>query len=393
MRNIESGKVTLGVKAMVERAINEASNSLNSKLAEINRVLSGVLDQADRVQTDQHMRKDVEGIRKALNASGDDNRKDYKEAVRILAAESQINGNAKIRELSPGVNHIASLANTMYAVSLIKLDDKESLAQAERLLTFERLRDLAGENKLVHVQDLNKKALRLAFLKLGKDAEAKYADMIDELFQVVKTHGMTTEWLNGAIHTKNEHIKQAGKEMARKQEQMLTTFDENRRQRLMQEQTNLCNSSNADQITLLQTQGMLAVFSNSDNAAKRDNARAEEFFKAAFNVIDQDDRLRTPGRRDQSVVHQVDPEYTQVASSLYAFSLADQGKFAEAERRFAKEVQRDQQGLNSQDSTVKELNKLGLEFVRLKQRASKTATGSCQPRAVEMMPLPRAVLR
>lgn len=374
---------------MVERAINEASDSLDSQLAVVHRVLAGVLANAAKVQTDEHVLQDVEGIRKALGADGQADRKAYKEAARILAAESQINGNEQLRKLSPEANHVLGLANTMYAVSLIKLDDKASLAQAESVLTFERLRDMGGENDLSHVQDLNKKALRLALLKLGKDNDVKYIDMVDELCKIVKIHGLTTEWLNHAIQDKKQQIKQAGQDMANKQEQMLSTSDNNRRQRLMQEQTNLCHSSNADQITLLQTQGMLAVLSNPNRAAKRDNALAEKYFKAAFDVIDQDDRLRLPGRRDQSVIHQVSPEYTQVASTLYAFCLLDQGKFAEAERRFAKEVQRDRDGLNSQDSTVRDLNKLGLEFVQMKQRETKTAKVPFQPKVVEMMPVPR----
>ncbi|MBX9880138.1 MAG: hypothetical protein K2Y22_16890 [Candidatus Obscuribacterales bacterium] len=361
----------------MDRLVTEATGSLDTKLAELSRVLTdATLEQSSKVQNDDHMRQDLEGIRKAL-------RGDYQQAARILAAESQINSSSDVRQCNNGV---VALANTMYAVSLIKLDDQVMLAQAESLLKSERMRDIAGKNNQIHVQDLNKRALRVALLKQGKHDEVKYIDAVEEVAKVATIHGLSSKWLKEVIEDKSGQIAQAGHDMAKKQEEMLKTSDANRRQHLMQEQTNLCYSSNADKIILEQTRGILA-------ALNRENAVAEQHFKAAFNVIDQDDTLRIPGRRDNSVVHHVDPEYTQIASTLYAFSLLEQKKFAEAEQRFAKEIQRDQNGSNSSDSTVKRLNQLGLEFVQMKLRGQRTAKLPFQTKVIEMAPAPRAAIR
>ncbi len=364
----------------MDRLVSEATGSLDKKLAELSRVLTdNTLNQLSSAQNNNHMRQDLEGIRKVLNPKA--LRDDYQQAVEIFRAESQVNGNSDVRKDNNGV---VALANTMYAVSLIKLDDQVMLNQAESLLKSERMRDITGQNKEQHVQDLNKRALRVALLKLGKHDEVKYIDTVDEVVKVAQIHGFTPQWLKETIEDKKGQIKKAGHDMAQKQEEMLRTSDANRSQRLMQEQTNLCNSSNADQIILLQTQGIMA-------ALNRDNASAEQYFKAAFNVIDKDDKLRIPGLRDNSVVHHVDPEYTQVTSTLYAFSLLEQKKYAEAAQRFAKEIQRDRDGLNSSDSTVKRLNQLGFEFVQMKLRGPRTVP--FQPKVVELMPAPRAMMR
>lgn len=357
---------------MVENSIREATGSLDSKLAELNRVLTdSALDQSCKNQNDDHMRQDVEGIRKAL-------RGDYKEAAKILSAESQVNGSVDVRKVNNG---LIAMANTMYAVSLIKLD---RLPEAESLLKSEIRHELAGDNNVIHVKELNKRALRVALLKQGKNDQVRYLDMIDEIMGAAQIHGLTTKWLNDAIACKDTQIKQAALDMAKKQSEMLHTSDDARRRQLMQEQTDLCHSSNADEIMKLQTQGIQA-------ALDRKNASAEQYFKAAFNVIDQDDSIRLPGPRDNSKIHHVDPEYTQVASSLYAFALAEQGKYLEAEQRFAREVERDRKGLNTADSTVKQLNEYGLEYVRLKLGKIKVAHRTTQEglRPVSIMMLQR----
>jgi len=158
-------KALEGVKAIMEIAVKEATDSLDSKLAYMSGLMTEeVMKNKAKNHTDDHLKTDIQGISRAL-------RGEYKDAAKILRGESQYNENADVRKSDNG---LVALANTMYAVSLLK--DKK-FDEAECLLKTERSRDLSGLNPIDHVKDLNKRALRLALLKQGKDDQVKYMDM------------------------------------------------------------------------------------------------------------------------------------------------------------------------------------------------------------------------
>lgn len=328
---------------MVEMLNDNAAGLVKSKLAELRGLLKDSdLEKSASNQNDDHMKMDVEGIRTAL-------RGDYLEAARILVKQNEYV--KQHPELRKDNNGLIAMANSMCAISLLKIG---RIDEAETVLKQETQFDAVGFNKQAHIKDLNVRAMSL--VNVLKRAETK---VIDEVKAV--GHNLTEKFLSVTIADMTDRIKKYGTAMEQLQTEMLRTNDSTRREQLMRQHTITCFENNADSITKLEAQGIQAALVNQDHE------KAVAFFKAAFDVIDQDETIRTSGPRDKEVTRHVPQVFTDMASSIYGFSLLELGRFAEAEKRFAKEVDRDNRGLNSNISVSRRLNQVGLEYARLQQ--------------------------
>ncbi len=373
---------------MVEMSLNEASRRLDSNLTAVSSFLTdGVLDGMSARQADSHYRNDIEGIRSALHGNFD-------QAAGILTAEADyIRRNPAVR--TQETNGVVAMATTMCAISLLKLGQPQD---AERILRQEQQLDSTHWNKDKITKELNANALRVALLQQGKYGEVELSSQADKIATEVpgkavpKSHAAEVGAqllaeidkakksprlnLDEAMQVTERKLRQATEKMAELEQAMRQNPNSAQMENLRQEYNRYRNARDVQEVWKLEVEGMKYAFAG-------DFRNAELKLKAAQNTVDQWDDFR-----------KVYPELTQSASSLYAYTLLVISKYEDAEKRFRKEIERDNTGGNTRDSEFKRLNQLGLKFALLRQGkyAEVAKATNVQVGQIGSAPAPRAVV-